>query len=287
MQSKSPKIAQIVTITAVALLVIYLFSLPIKGLNKSANQPAGRSTMVKAVNTTVDVAFASTQAKQAISTTVADSITKLEGALKAASSAKQQLPIWQQLATKWDAQSQPAPAAFYYRNIALNSNSYQAWLTAGDRFNDACRNTQDTVGQPTYVLNAVEAFQKALNLQPNSLDAKTGLGIAYVNGGAASPMQGISLLLEVIKADPKNRKANLNLGLFAMKSGQYEKAVTRFKSMIADQEELEPYFYLAESYKQLGMKTEAIEAYQNCKRLIPDPVFVKRIDAFIKELKNN
>jgi cytochrome c-type biogenesis protein CcmH/NrfG len=57
--------------------------------------------------------------------------------------------------------------------------------------------------------------------------------------------------------------------------------------MIADQEELEPYFYLAESYKQLGMKTEAIEAYQNCKRLIPDPVFVKRIDAFIKELKNN
>ena len=43
-------------------------------------------------------------------------------------------------------------------------------------------------------------------------------------------MQGIMLLLDVVKQDPNNRNANLNLGMFAMKSGQYEKAVNRFKT---------------------------------------------------------
>jgi cytochrome c-type biogenesis protein CcmH/NrfG len=43
-------------------------------------------------------------------------------------------------------------------------------------------------------------------------------------------MQGITLLLEVVKQDPNNHAANLNLGMFAMKSGQYDKAVIRFKT---------------------------------------------------------
>lgn len=135
-------------------------------------------------------------------------------------------------------------------------------------------------------MNAVEAFQSALKLKPESLDAKTGLGIADVNGGAASPMEGIGLLLGVVAKDPNNRKANLSLGLFAMKSGQFQKAVDRFKTLVAQKPELEPYFYLAESYKQLGMKAEAIDAYQKCKSMMPDPVFGQRIDEYIKELKN-
>ena len=69
-----------------------------------------------------------------------------------------------------------------------------------------------------------------------------------------------------------------------MKSGQYEKAVERFKTVIAQKPEVEPYFYLAESYRQLGKKKEAIEAYNKCKELMPDPAFASRIDEYIKEL---
>jgi tetratricopeptide (TPR) repeat protein len=78
-----------------------------------------------------------------------------------------------------------------------------------------------------------------------------------------------------------------------MKSGQFEKAVDRFKSLAAIeaksatlQNDVEPYFYLAESYKQLGMKKEAIDAYQKCKEMMPDPTFDQKIDDYIKELKN-
>jgi tetratricopeptide (TPR) repeat protein len=73
--------------------------------------------------------------------------------------------------------------------------------------------------------------------------------------------------------------------MFAMKSGQFEKAVARFKTLLAQKTELEPEFYLAESYKQLGMKKEAIEAYQKCKSMVPDSTFVQRIDDDINELK--
>ena len=83
-----------------------------------------------------------------------------------------------------------------------------------------------------FVANAIACFKNAVKLKPASLDAKTGLGVAYVNQTSSgitdpeggSPMQGIMLLLDVVKQDPTNRNANLSLGMFAMKSGQYEKS---------------------------------------------------------------
>ena len=167
-------------------------------------------------------------------------------------------------------------------------------MNAGNHFNDAYKSTTDTAVQPAFVENAINAYKNAVKLKADNLDAKTGLGIAYVNQtslgitdpNGGSPMQGIMLLLDVVKHDPNNRNANLNLGLFAMKSGQFEKAVARFKNMIAQKDEVEPNFYLAESYKHLGMKKEAIAAYQKCKTMVAEPVVRQKIDQYIKELQN-
>ena len=279
---------QIVVIVAVVAVMGYLYSLPVKGLVKpkatTANSGvAGEDEGVhQAVNVTV--ATVSETAKAAVGPGLSVKINNLEAELTKAEG-KDKLSLQKQLAVSWDDVNQPAPAAFYYQAAAQNDNKLQNWLNAGNRFNDAYKLTQDTLTQPVFTLNAVEAFQNALKLKPNSLEAKTGLGVAYVNGGA-TPMQGITLLLEVVKQEPDNRDANLNLGLFSMKSGQFEKAVQRFTTVIKQKPEFEPYFYLGESYKQLGRKNEAIAAYQKCKELMPDPVFGQRIDEYIKELKN-
>jgi len=216
----------------------------------------------------------------------------LENQLKDAATDADKLSLEKKLAKTWAGVNQPAPAAFYYQDIAKAENTAANWIAAGSHFNDAFKLTEDTLAQPVYNAHAVEAFQNAMKLSPESLDAKAGLGIAYVNGGGA-PMQGIGLLLDVVKQDPNNRNAVLNLGLFAMKSGQFDKAVDRFKSLAeieaksaTQQNDVEPYFYLAESYKQLGMKKEAIDAYQKCKEMMPDPTFDQKIDDYIKELKN-
>lgn len=278
---------QIAISAAVVVIMGYLYYLPVKGLIKPKEAKTDKTNVMTASRkpaTAVTVDMVSATAKAAIGAALTGKINDLEGQLKNASGADEQ-KLQQQLASQWDDVNQPAPAAFYYQALARKENKLEDWLNAGNRFNDAYKLTQDTLLQPAFVTNAVEAFQSALKLKPESLVGKTGLGVAYVNGGAG-PMQGIALLLEVVKKDPNNWNANLNLGMFAMKSGQYEKAVGRFKTLIAQKQELEPTFYLAESYKQLGMKKEAIDAYQKCKEMMPDPVFGQRIDEYIKELKN-
>jgi tetratricopeptide (TPR) repeat protein len=268
--------------------MVYLcFQQPV-GLVKEKPTRTRNAAMVgsaKQESSSVTVEMVSAQAKNAVGGALAAQLTAAEEALKNAASDADKLHAEKQLAKQWDDVNQPGPAAYYYRFAAQRENTFEDWFTAGNRFNEALAKTKDSVMQPAFAANAADAFQHALKIKPSSLEAKTGLGIAYVDG-AASPMQGIALLLEVVKQDPKNIAANLNLGLFSMKSGQFDKAVGRFKTVIEQKPDVEPYFYLAESYKQLGLKAEAIAAYQKCKALMADPVAGKRIDEYIQELKN-
>ena len=287
---------QITVIVAVVAISGYLYSLPVKGLikPKGAGAASGPVSGAPKKISNVTVEDVSTPAKTAIGAALATRITDLEEQIKNAHGGADRLTLQKMLAKQWDDDNQTAPAAFYYQEIAQKENTFANWMAAGDHFNDAYKATQDTAVQPAFVENAIDAYKNAAKLKPEDLNAKTGLGVAYVNQtsigitdpNGGSPMQGIMLLLDVVKQDPNNRSANLNLGLFAMKSGQYDKAVTRFKNMIAQKAEVEPYFYLAESYKQLGMKKEAIDAYQKCREMIPDPIIGQKIDQYIKELKN-
>ena len=294
-------VKQIVSVVAVIAVMGYLYTQPVKGLVKEESGHDGgpqaapgqtKQPTKAAVSVTVDMV--SIPAKAAIGANLAGQINALEESLKKAASPAEKQKLQLDLAKQWDAVGQQAPAAFYYQDLATVKNNFEYWLNAGNRFNDAYKFTQDTTTQPAFVANAIKAFKKARAIKPADLTAQTGLGIAYVNqtslgitdAEGGSPMQGITLLLDVVAKDPNNRNANLNLGQFAMKSGQYPKAVERFKKMIAQKEEVEPYFYLAESYKQLGQKQEAIAAYQKCKELMADPAMSQRIDDYIKELKN-
>ncbi|MFD0795192.1 tetratricopeptide repeat protein [Mucilaginibacter litoreus] len=272
---------QIVVTVVVVAIMGYLYSLPVKGFLKPKENQTNTAAAVKKPAANITVAAVSATAKQALQPSFVEQITVLERELAAAPG---KVELQKQLAQKWDDFGQPAPSAFYYLDIARKSKAFADWLIAGKQFNLAYRMSQDTAAQGAFVVNAVEAFEQATKLQPENLEAKTGLGVAYVNGGGM-PMQGIALLLDVVKKDPNNHDALLNLGMFSMKSGQFDKAVERFKTMVSQKEEVEPYFYLAESYKQLGKKDEAIAAYERCKDLMGDPVAGQRIDEYIKELK--
>jgi len=285
---------QIVVIVLVAAIMGFLYKLPLTGQLKAGqaeghtNTPSPQKRPVE--NVTVEMV--SSAGKIAIGPALAEQVSSLESQLQKAPEAST-LGLQKKLAKEWDDVNQPAPAAFYYRAIAEKENIFGDWINAGNRFNDAFKFDQDTVSQPSFILDAIDCFKKAVKMQPADLDAKTGLGVAYVNqtslgmtdADGGSPMQGIMLLLDVVKQDPKNYNANLDLGMFAMNSRQYDKAVQRLKTVIAEKPGYEPYFYLAESYKQLGMKKEAIDAYQKSRDLMPDSAFDRRIDAYIKELK--
>lgn len=277
------KTKQIVVIGSVVVLMGVLLSSNIQGLVKPKEQRSVNPETSAAVAVPVTVESVSATAKESLNANLAQQVTELENALKNASE-QEQPALHKQLAQKWDDVNQPGPGAFYYEQIALIENTYPNWIKVGDRFTDAYQNTQDSLIQPALVQKAIFAFNKAVALNPASLDAKTGLGIAYVSG-TGSPMQGITLLLGVVKQDPNNVKANMNLGLFSMKSGQFEKAINRFKTVIAQKPQPEAWFYLASSYENLGMKDEAITAYLKSKELAAEPSLSKFIDGKIQELR--
>jgi Flp pilus assembly protein TadD len=70
-----------------------------------------------------------------------------------------------------------------------------------------------------------------------------------------------------------------------MRSGQFDKAVERFKTVIEQQPDPEAWFYLASSYENLGQNEEAILAYQKAKELAADPGLTKFVDQKIQALK--
>ena len=274
---------QIAVIGLVVVLMGLLLSLDIKGLVKEEDQPSGDGQENAAQISALTIESASQTAKQSLNANLAQQVSDLENQLQSAEDAEK-ISLQRQLANKWDDVNQPAPSAFYFELLAKAGNNYSDWIKSADLFTDAYQSEKDSLIQPALVQKAIETYQKALELNPASLDAKTGLGVAYVSG-TPNPMQGITLLLEVVKQDPKNAKANLNLGLFSIKSGQFDKAVNRFKTVLEVNPTPDAWFYLASAYENLGQKDDAIAAYEKSKELAADPNLSRYVDSKVQELK--
>jgi cytochrome c-type biogenesis protein CcmH/NrfG len=272
---------QIAVIALVIVLITALFSLNIKGLKKETSKPMPAAKEQALVALSLEKV--SETAKQTLNASLAAEITSLETVLKNADEPSK-LALYKQLAKKWDDVNVGTPSALYKELVAQTESSYENWVLAGDQLTTAYQTTQDSTSQPALVQKAITAYQAALKLNPASLDAKTGLGTAYVSG-TPNPMQGITLLLDVVKQDPKNIKANTNLGLFAMRSGQFDKAVTRFKTVIEQKPDPEAWFYLATSYENLGQNKDAILAYEKSKELAANPGLSNFVDQKIQALK--
>ncbi len=277
---------QIIVVGSVVILMGLMLSLNIQGLVKpgenTASGPASQAAAPPVKEFSIEEV--SDAAKLNLNANLKKQLADLEAALKSASE-DEKPALHKQLAQQWDDVNQPAPAAFYYELIAQKEPAYESWLKTGDKFTTAYQQSIDTLMQPSLVQRAIDAYKQADKLKPNTLEVKTGLGIAYVSG-TPNPMQGIQLLLEVVKQDPKNLKANLNLGLFSMKSGQFDKAVDRFKTVIAQEPSAEAWFYLASSYESMGQKPEAIAAYLKTKAIAADPNMSRFVDRKVNELSN-
>lgn len=277
---------QVIIIVAMLVLVGFLFTREIKGLVKPKEETK-EMPAVEANNTAaqLNITEVSNTAKNLISTASTKEISIIESDYMSASGIEKTKKATV-LAQKWNDLEQSIPSAMYLEEVAKSEPSSTNWLTAGDRYLKAFDNTpEDNDIRVTLLQRANIAFKNSLAIDSSLTDAKTGLGITIVNG-AGAPMEGIALLMAVVKKDPKNIKANMNLGLFAIKSGQFDKAIIRFNDVINNiGASPEAYFYLATAYESLNKKNEAIDAYLNSRKLTANPSFLKFLDNKIAELK--
>lgn len=278
---------QIIVIGSVAILMGLMLMLDIQGLVKPGEGEASQAEATKTENValnSISLEEVSKTSMEGLTANLKSLISDLEAQLKSASD-DEKLDLYKKLAQQWDDVNLSTPSSLYYELIAEKQPNFDTWLKAGDKFTDAYQQSMDTLIQPVLVQKAISSYQKADKIKPNTLEVKTGLGIAYVTG-TPNPMQGITLLLDVVKQDPKNLKANLNLGLFSMKSGQFDKAVERFKTVIEIAPSAEAWFYLASSYESMDRNADAIAAYLKTKEIAADPNMSQFVDRKINELSN-
>jgi thioredoxin-like negative regulator of GroEL len=190
------------------------------------------------------------------------------------------------LSSIWQINKMPLLAAYtkVQKSNAIDIDS--VFAEAGQ----ACYMTSRFVSpnqQMFLMANAIECFNKALAKDTANANYKTSLGICYVEG-SQEPMKGIMLLRSVVAADSTNIKAQLSLGMFALQSGQNDKAVKRFNSIIAMQPtNAEAYLFLAQAYSTLGKKPLAIESLEKFKTVNTDKTVEQEIDKYINDLKTN
>jgi len=276
---------QIILISAVLLLVVFLFTRDIKGLVKpkedTAAAPAAGQMQAEAAEINLDEV--STVGKNLVGSAVAKEISTLENEFKTSNGSKK-ISLAASLAKKWDAVDQPVPSALYLEMVAQQEKTLDSWLASGEKLMKAFDNSRDSTLLQPLLQKANASYSAAVALDSTNLDAKTGLGITIVNG-MGMPMQGIAMLMDVVKKDPKNLKANMSLGVFAIKSGQFDKAIARFNDIIAIKPTPDAYFYLATSYESLGKNKEAIDAYLQSKKLAGNLTLSKFIDRKVAELQ--
>jgi tetratricopeptide (TPR) repeat protein len=177
----------------------------------------------------------------------------------------------------------PLLSAHYLYQKAQITQTVSDWTKAGDYFMIALQ-SKNKSSSKAIITKATESFENAFKLDTNNSETKVRLASSYVEAGD-NPMKGIILLREVIERQPNHLPAQFNMGLFSMKSGQYEKAISRFNKVLEiDSSYYQTYFYLGECEMQLGNKQKAIEYFKDYEYLCTDSIEKQNIKKYINTL---
>ncbi len=121
----------------------------------------------------------------------------------------------------------------------------------------------------------------------SSADPKVSAILAELAAGGP-PMQVIVKLRDLADTEPRNAEAQYHMGLFSWQTNQYDKAMERFRKVIA----LDPvnypdaYAYLGQAYGSLDSVDKAVAVLETYKTLVADTALINGADRYIQDIKN-
>jgi len=228
-------------------------------------------------------------AKLALSESQKISLLSIENQLIKAKNAQDSLKSYKALTKFWaDSAQKLAPYLYFSYSAALLENSEKSLTFAAQLLVDNLL-TPDAPPAllPWIAGNAKVLLEKALVINPKNDSAKINLGACYLFGNLSdNPMQGITKIKEVVDKDSTNAYGQFILALGGKKSGQYDKAIERFLTVINIQpNHIEAMIHLAECYELTDQKALAIEWYTKVSNSVNIPEAKEAISKRIKELK--
>ena len=274
----------LVLVGLVLVLVVYITGVTNTPKSTTPAASAPQSAGIQPVTTEILLQ----KAKQRLNPEQVARLAALESSVKRGDVKDQQLHVYHQLAKFWsDSARMFEPYAYYTSEAAKLENSEKSLTFAAHLFLDNLLTEGDPAMQHWLGDNAKVLLDKALVINPANDSSKIGLGICYMFGNISdNPMQGILEVRKVVQEHPDNLYGQLVLGLGGKKSGQYDKAIERFKIVVDKQpDNLEAIFNLAETFEMKGDKTNAVIWYQKARDIIKVPDAKIALDKRIKDLK--
>ena len=230
-----------------------------------------------------------TSAKSQLPANQQEIVAKFESAVVRGDVKAQQTKVYKQLAEFWkDSAHLLIPYAYYSGLASKLENSEKSLTFAAQYFLEGIRQQADPSLKNWMALQAKELLEKSLELNPANDSSKVGLGACYIFGNISdNPMQGLSLVREVLEKDSNNVYGQFILGLGGIESGQYAKAAVRLEKVLkAQPQNLEAIMALAECYQRLGDKEGAIKWFSEGKKFFVNaPEVANEIQAAIDQLK--
>ena len=278
---KKPQV--FVVIIALALLGLLYFVAPRS--NNEQKPVSSNSTENQSVTNQSVI----NDAKTSLSAEFKISLLSLENQLNRSKNTADSLLYTQKLARFWaDSANRLSPYLYYTYSAALLENSEKSLTFAAQLLVDNLL-TPDAPPAllPWIAGNAKVLLEKALVINPKNDSAKINLGACYLFGNLSdNPMQGITKIKEVVDIDSTNTYGQFILALGGKKSGQYDKAIERFLTVIKIQpNHIEAMIHLAECYELTDQKALAIEWYTKVSNSVNIPEAKEAISKRIKELK--
>lgn len=189
----------------------------------------------------------------------------------------------------WDKAMMPVASAHYGMLKAEKTSNPDDWYVAGDRFLMAAQGVRDMGLRKTVYEKAIVCFENAQEIDPSNLNAKAGLGVTYVESAQLTgqpPMKGIGILKQVLAEDSTNTNALMNLGRFALQSGQLDLAIKRFEKVLEiDPNINEAFVYLAEICLKKDNKENAIQYLEQYRNTLEDERIISEVDRYIEEIR--
>ena len=247
--------------------------------------PAG--AMTQGPNTMKPASFDSiiTASRKQLPKTAADTVLTIENELTAIRDSSRMAAVFLRLSKVWERNKLYHVAAFYNAKAAKLENSQKSLTFAGRIFLELMENESSPSVQMWDAGEAASCLEQSQKIDPNNEETKLALATAYIEG-TGEPMKGVQILLAITREKPGDIPANMLLGRMSIQSGQFDKAIARFETVLkAEPENKEAIYFLAMAYEGKGDKKKAIELLEKCKQVVNNPDFSKEIDQHINSLK--
>lgn len=261
---------RIILVSVAALLVVLIFMLPKSVVeNESQLKEAAPEEVAQAGHAAVPATLSAT-------------IKSIRAQFQSNSSNQKNAIFADSLRTLYTQAGQFDSAAWFAEEAATFFNTTESFLNAGNSYYEAYTFAMEPARQEQLAEKARAWLGKVTATDSKNLEAKTKIAMTYFT---SNPPQGVGLLREVLAEDPKNEFALYNMGMLAVQSGQYDRAIERLEELKAvNPNHVQGALMLGVAYANKGNKDKARQQFELVKTLDKDPAVHATADSYLKDL---